>query len=406
MTETINLTDDGGVQKCILVEGTGEMPTTGKEVNAHYVGTLLDGTPFDSSRERGAVFKFVLGTGNVIKGWDIGFASMHVGEKAILTCTAPYAYGASGSPPKIPANATLKFEVELLGFQSKKKEKWDMSMAERMEESASLKSNATEAFKDKRVQEAKELYLEAVEYLVDPYESTAEEDKAADIVRATLHSNIAMCSLKMGQYADVITHASKTLKQETNNVKALYRRGMANMHLGHLDASKDDFKMALEVDPTNRDVRRSLLSLKELVAEDKKRQKKCFGGFFNKVDMYDDKLEVEGPLVLDEVNNPKVFFDLEVGGEPLGRVVMQLFADVCPKTAENFRSLCTGEKGSSKSSGTPLHYKGCTFHRVIPNFMLQGGDFTKGDGTGGKILLCMILFTFSDHDYIRREHLW
>merc|ERR1712050_481904 len=83
------------------------------------------------------------------------------------------------------------------------------------------------------------------------------------------------------------------------------------------------------------------------------------------------------------MSNPKVYFDMTIGGDASGRIVMELRADVAPKTAENFRALCTGEKGTGKE-GKPLHFKGSAFHRVIPDFMCQGGDFTKGNGTGGE----------------------
>jgi len=86
-----------------------------------------------------------------------------------------------------------------------------------------------------------------------------------------------------------------------------------------------------------------------------------------------------------EVNskNPKVFFEISIDGAPQGKIEFELFADACPKTAENFRALCTGEKGKG-ASGKPLHFKGSSFHRIIPAFMCQGGDFTAGNGTGGE----------------------
>lgn len=83
------------------------------------------------------------------------------------------------------------------------------------------------------------------------------------------------------------------------------------------------------------------------------------------------------------MSNPKVFFDINMNGSSAGRIVFELFTDTVPKTAENFRALCTGEKGTGQS-GKPLHFKGSSFHRIIPQFMCQGGDITHGNGMGGE----------------------
>ena len=108
---------DGGLFKKILTPGQGNVhPLDGDEVSVHYTGRLLNGEVFDSSVDRGEYFKFKLGEGQVIKGWDKGVATMTRGEKCILTCKPEYGYGESGSPPKIPPNATLRFEVELFDW--------------------------------------------------------------------------------------------------------------------------------------------------------------------------------------------------------------------------------------------------------------------------------------------------
>ncbi|KAH0471151.1 hypothetical protein IEQ34_000874 [Dendrobium chrysotoxum] len=110
-----------GLKKKLVKGGDGwETPEVGDEVEVHYTGTLLDGTKFDSSRDRGTPFTFKLGQGQVIKGWDQGIKTMKKGENAIFTIPPELAYGESGSPPTIPPNATLKFDVELLSWSSVK----------------------------------------------------------------------------------------------------------------------------------------------------------------------------------------------------------------------------------------------------------------------------------------------
>ena len=111
------MTTDSGLQYVILEEGDGASPKPGDVVSVHYAGSLEDGTEFDNSYKRGEPIQFALGTGQVIPGWDEGIALLKVGDKARLTIPSELAYGENGAGAVIPPNATLIFEVELMGIQ-------------------------------------------------------------------------------------------------------------------------------------------------------------------------------------------------------------------------------------------------------------------------------------------------
>jgi peptidylprolyl isomerase len=297
----------------------------------------------------------------VIKGWDQGFAKMKKGEKALLRCRSDYAYGNSPTGA-IPAGATLNFDVELINFGPKKKEKWEMSDAEKIGDATATKEKGGAAFKSGDFHSAANLYSEAADMI--------DEVASATDLWVTCQINAAQSFLNLKEYPSAAEKTSLALNKDPNNLKALYRRGLARNHLGLAEEALVDLTHALELDPENKPVKNEIAKAKKMILEAKKKTKAMYGNMFSKISVYDDK-QAPVAAIVHSGDNKKVFFDITIGGEAVGRIVMELYNSVVPKTAQNFLSLCRGDAGNA-TTGQKKHYKGSSFHRVISGFMLQG----------------------------------
>jgi len=272
----MDLSGDGGLLKEIIKEGSGPQIPKRAKANVHYVGTLLDGKKFDSSRDRGQPFSFTLGAGQVIKGWDVGVASMKQGELANLICRQDYAYGEDGSPPTIPPNATLKFEVELLGWDDPEPD----TAAEKISAATKKKEEGNQLFKDGKFEAAAQQYSKALDYFKNSWGFTEDEKKEADAVKLPCFLNLAASQLRTKDFAECILNCHKALDIDSSNVKALFRRGQAYARSSDFDKAKSDFLEAAKLAPDNKEVRQELDMLKKKVAAHKEQEKQMWSNMF------------------------------------------------------------------------------------------------------------------------------
>ena len=186
------------------------------------------------------------------------------------------------------------------------------------------------------------------------------------------------------------------LKKDGNNFKALLRRGTAYSAFGLIPEAKADLAKCRDMkDQDQTAVNKQVKLLHERVAAAQAKEKATYSGMFsgNKVSLYDDKPSNVMVPHDKHKQTKRAFMDVKIGSAPAERIEIELFFDTTPKTAQNFLSLCTGDKSTPEKL---LHYKGSKFHRVIKDFMIQGGDFTMGDGTGGASIYGL---KFEDEDF-------
>jgi len=237
--------------------------------------------------------------------------------------------------------------------------------------------------------EAQERYHEAAQLIDSPKFNLMDTlpagwEAEAKKLKIACWLNEAICHVKSNYWNEAITCSERVLALESTNVKALFRRGSALMGKQEYQAARKDLAAAAELAPKNVEIRNMLGVCKMASrAADRKQMAELGSMFGGKAgELYKGVPQIpqwRGPL-------PTAWLDVSIDGVEVGRIVIELFAKHVPRSAENFRSLCTGERGHGKHSKMPLHYQGTPFHRAIPGFMVQGGDIVKGSGMGGECI--------------------
>ncbi|XVF32109.1 hypothetical protein REPUB_Repub17cG0053700 [Reevesia pubescens] len=282
------VTDDKKVIKKILKEGEGyERPNEGAVVQVKLIGKLQDGTVFlkKGHNEGEELFEFKTDEEQVIDGLDRAVMTLKKGEVAQLTIAPEYAFGSSGSQQElavVPPNSTVYYEVELVSFV-KDKESWDMNTPEKIEAAGKKKEEGNVLFKAGKYVRASKRYEKAVKYIEYDSSFSEEEKKQAKALKVACNLNNAACKLKLKDYKQAEKLCTKVLEFESSNVKALYRRAQAYIHLADLDLAEFDIKKALELDPDNREVKLEYKVLKEKIKEYNKKEAKLYGNMFAKM---------------------------------------------------------------------------------------------------------------------------
>ncbi|XP_066519466.1 peptidyl-prolyl cis-trans isomerase FKBP5 [Hoplias malabaricus] len=399
----ITPSNDRGVCKIVKRHGTeGEKPMIGDKVHVHYTGKLLNGKKFDSSFDRKEPFVFNVGKGQVIKAWDIGVCSMQKGEVCLLLCKPEYAYGSAGSPPKVPPNSILLFEVELLSYKGeeltedsgiirrikvkgegynnpnegatvhvhlegrcgdrlfetrditfvvgesedmgvplgvdramekmqkgeccllylkpkygyakegkpeydigpneellyevtlkdfeKAKESWEMDLNEKLEKAVLVKQKGTQYFKAGRYYHAVIQYQRIVSWLEMECGIGKEQQQDIQALLLVAHLNLALCYLRLREYSQTVENCNKVMELDSENEKALYRRGEARLLKNEFSLALVDFRQVLHVNPSNRAARSQIAVCQRKIREHHERDKKIYANMFQRFAEHDAKV--------------------------------------------------------------------------------------------------------------------
>ncbi len=263
--------------KRILRAGSGPKVASNAMVSVHYDGYLAGegGEKFDSSRDRGDLFSFTLGQGSVIKGWEVGIASMRVGEVCELLLAPQMAYGAAGSPPKIPSNATLRFVVEMFTASE-----LDEPLGERLAGAAASKEEGNALFKAGQFAEALRVYRHGFARIDKAWSGAEGEQATIRTLKSALGLNVIAALLKTKAHKEAAEECDKILAWEPTCVKALFRLAQARAGLGQFAEGQEALSRALVLEPGNASLLDEVRRIKGQAAKAKQAESQMYARMF------------------------------------------------------------------------------------------------------------------------------
>jgi len=373
--EYTNITEDGGIKKRILKEGHGAKPKEGNEVVINYVGKYNDDI-IDHTNENEPLC-FTLGENKVAKIWEITVKTMDLGEKSEFIMTPEYTSDIIKNNENIPKEAILTYQIELksIHYKSTEESLENLTYEEKLQWGKLLKQNGVEKFKENDISEAKKCFLNALTFLKSMNPEKEEEKEGVDLL-LTILANICNCYNKEKDYDSVLKFAfiGVNIKPTT---KLLYFRTIAFANLEDFENAENGLNDLVALFASNgqentQEVNETVDYLKELIDSRKKifeeKNKKFSRAIYRQV-FYNNKNMKEKILVPKNVpnpGNPIVFFEIQIENDNIGKIEFELFKDVVPITAENFRNLCIGTQDG-------LTYKNSCINKVIKDFVIGGG---------------------------------
>ena len=384
-SEYKSITEDGGITKKIITPGYDEnTPINGQKVVLLYECKLTDGTQLEASSDPEIPTTFYVDSEAVFKGLNIASKSMHRGEISQFKIEPAYGYGKE-STKNIPENAILKLQVEMLDFHDKWKYPIDLSEQDCLTFAGKIKAMGNDHFKAHRFKSAAYFYGQGVHYIevLVPQDFSKTPKEVLDL-RKSLYQNLSIVLNSIEKWHSTIKYCTVLLDKDKENPKARYLRGVAYYKVGRYDDALSDLKISQKQSPDDTKIYELLKEINQFRTKQKEEEKKKFQKIFKSESIYNEV----APRITQSLqkfpdydpSNPKVFLTLQVSSREPRTLVFELIKDKVPRTVENFRVFCTGEKVHPYRS---YCYKDSYFHKLIKNFMIQGGDVERKEGAGG-----------------------